>query len=154
MKNAVFWDVTPCGSYKNRRFEGTYRLRHQGENNQRARATRRHIPEDVILYSHSHENLKSYQLQHVCVLLGARFYCCLRDANKFAIKPTHPAVRRCTEATQALKFAISTPNFLRPLGPEGQVPSDISLDTSLVKTSCSLLHKLVSRDIYILDILQ
>jgi hypothetical protein len=23
MKNAVFWDVTPCGSYKNRRFEGT-----------------------------------------------------------------------------------------------------------------------------------
>jgi hypothetical protein len=23
MKNAVFWDVTPCGSCKNRRFEGT-----------------------------------------------------------------------------------------------------------------------------------
>jgi hypothetical protein len=23
MKNAVFWDVTPCGSYKNRYFEGT-----------------------------------------------------------------------------------------------------------------------------------
>jgi hypothetical protein len=23
MKNGVFWDVTPCGSYKNRRFGGT-----------------------------------------------------------------------------------------------------------------------------------
>jgi hypothetical protein len=23
MKNAVFWDVTPCGSYKNRHFGGT-----------------------------------------------------------------------------------------------------------------------------------
>jgi hypothetical protein len=23
MKNAVFWDVTPCGSCKNRSFEGT-----------------------------------------------------------------------------------------------------------------------------------
>jgi hypothetical protein len=22
MKNSVFWDVTPCGSCKNRRFEG------------------------------------------------------------------------------------------------------------------------------------
>jgi hypothetical protein len=27
MKNAIFWDVTPCGFRKNRRFEGTYRLR-------------------------------------------------------------------------------------------------------------------------------
>jgi hypothetical protein len=24
MKNAVFWDVTPCGSCKNRRFGGKY----------------------------------------------------------------------------------------------------------------------------------
>jgi hypothetical protein len=29
MKNGVFWDVTPCGSYKNRRFGGTWRLPHQ-----------------------------------------------------------------------------------------------------------------------------
>jgi hypothetical protein len=29
--SAVFWDVTACGSCKNRRFEGTYRLYHQGE---------------------------------------------------------------------------------------------------------------------------
>jgi hypothetical protein len=26
LKNAVFWDVTPCGSCKNRRFRGSYRL--------------------------------------------------------------------------------------------------------------------------------
>jgi hypothetical protein len=27
----VLWDVTPCCSCKNRRFEGTYHLHHQGE---------------------------------------------------------------------------------------------------------------------------
>jgi hypothetical protein len=30
MKNVVFWDVTPCGSSKNRRFGGTYRRHPQG----------------------------------------------------------------------------------------------------------------------------
>jgi hypothetical protein len=30
-KNAVFWNVTPCGSCKNRRFRGTCRLHHQGD---------------------------------------------------------------------------------------------------------------------------
>jgi hypothetical protein len=33
MKNGVFWDVTPCGSCKNRRFGRTYRLLHQGDKN-------------------------------------------------------------------------------------------------------------------------
>jgi hypothetical protein len=28
MKNGVFWDVTPCGSCKNRLFGGTWRLLH------------------------------------------------------------------------------------------------------------------------------
>jgi hypothetical protein len=37
MKNAVFWDVTLCGSCKNRRFGGTYRLHHKGDKNRRAR---------------------------------------------------------------------------------------------------------------------
>jgi hypothetical protein len=36
-KNGVFWDVTPCGSCKNRRFGGTYRFHHQGDKNQRTR---------------------------------------------------------------------------------------------------------------------
>jgi hypothetical protein len=29
MMNAVFWDVTPFGSYKNQRFGEKYRLHHQ-----------------------------------------------------------------------------------------------------------------------------
>jgi hypothetical protein len=33
MKNGVFWVVTPCGSCKNRRFGGTWRLLHQGDKN-------------------------------------------------------------------------------------------------------------------------
>jgi hypothetical protein len=39
VKNAVFWDVTPCGCRKNRRFGGTYRLHHQGRRNQHGRNT-------------------------------------------------------------------------------------------------------------------
>jgi hypothetical protein len=38
MKNVVFWDVTPCGSCKNRRFGTTYRLRHQGKKNGRSKS--------------------------------------------------------------------------------------------------------------------
>jgi hypothetical protein len=33
MSNAVFWDVTPRGSRKNRFFGETYRLQHQGDKN-------------------------------------------------------------------------------------------------------------------------
>jgi hypothetical protein len=33
MKNGVFWVVTACGSCKNRRFGGTWRLLHQGDKN-------------------------------------------------------------------------------------------------------------------------
>jgi hypothetical protein len=37
VKNAVFWDVTQYGSFKNRRFGGMYRLQHEDDKNQRAR---------------------------------------------------------------------------------------------------------------------
>jgi hypothetical protein len=30
MKNVVFWDVAPCGSTKNGRLGGTFRLHHEG----------------------------------------------------------------------------------------------------------------------------
>jgi hypothetical protein len=34
LKNALVWDVTPCGSFKNRNFGGKYRHRHRGGKNQ------------------------------------------------------------------------------------------------------------------------
>jgi hypothetical protein len=37
MENFVFWDIRLCGSCKNRRFGGTYRLHHLGDKNGRAR---------------------------------------------------------------------------------------------------------------------
>jgi hypothetical protein len=39
MQNGVFWDVTPCGSCKNRRFGGTKRPLHQGDKNRRLGTT-------------------------------------------------------------------------------------------------------------------
>jgi hypothetical protein len=60
MKNGVFWVVTPCGSCKNRRVGGTWRLLHQGDKigelgtTQAATSNRRtqqhNNPEDTILY--------------------------------------------------------------------------------------------------------
>jgi hypothetical protein len=58
MKNAVFWDVIPCGlpifvtlmMEAIRSYETTILTK----------ATRSHIPEDGILHSHRNENLKSY----------------------------------------------------------------------------------------------
>jgi hypothetical protein len=37
IKKAIFWDVMPCGSCKNRHFRGTYRLHHQVGKNQKTR---------------------------------------------------------------------------------------------------------------------
>jgi hypothetical protein len=107
MRNAVFWDVTPCGSCKNRLFGGKYRLHHciripyniitvyyhivflrsvgrlivtanivpsspilvtlmmealsSSEMSVLTRAIQRYNPEDDILHSRRHENLKSYR---------------------------------------------------------------------------------------------
>jgi hypothetical protein len=37
MKNAIFWDLTLCGSCKNQHFGGMYGLHHQGDKSRQAR---------------------------------------------------------------------------------------------------------------------
>jgi heterodisulfide reductase subunit C len=53
MMNAVFWDVTPCGSCKNRCFRGTYGLHHQSHKNWQAKhglvASIANVPRSPIL---------------------------------------------------------------------------------------------------------
>jgi hypothetical protein len=85
-KNAVFWDVTPCGSCKNRRFEGIAFLRsvrrllvtanvpnspilvtlmmgplRSSETYVLTRGTWYKISEDGTLHSYCSENLKSHK---------------------------------------------------------------------------------------------
>jgi hypothetical protein len=71
MKNALFWDVKPCGSCRNRRFGGTYRLHHQDEKNRRARNVSGNQLATIIL---TKSNIKRIQLllENVCTVMEFR----------------------------------------------------------------------------------
>jgi hypothetical protein len=49
MKNAVSWDVTPCGSCKNRLFGEIYRLHHQGDRSLRRLLVTANVSSSPIL---------------------------------------------------------------------------------------------------------
>jgi hypothetical protein len=77
----IFWEMTPCGSYKNRRFGGTYRLHLQGARVRAVliRATRCHLPEDDNHHSHRRGNLKSYNSSIVDCYTLLTLFCIGRD---------------------------------------------------------------------------
>jgi hypothetical protein len=60
MGNAVFLDVTPRGSCKNRRFGGTYRFSHQDDKN-RELVTANFVPSSPILVTLIMEALRPFE---------------------------------------------------------------------------------------------
>jgi hypothetical protein len=63
MKNAVLWDVTPCGSCKNRRFGGALVL---------SRATRHNISEDGILQRSQKFHMERFNLKKLNGVVSMR----------------------------------------------------------------------------------
>jgi hypothetical protein len=64
MKNGVFWDVMPCGSCKNRRFEGTWCLHHQGDKNHRLLVTANVVPSSHGVTSQETPFFKYFCIPH------------------------------------------------------------------------------------------
>jgi hypothetical protein len=67
MMNAIFWDVTPCGSCRKRRFGGTYRLHHLGDKNRLARNNISSKLRDTIYLQRA--SVGSYQVPSSLILV-------------------------------------------------------------------------------------
>jgi hypothetical protein len=69
MKNAVFWDVTPCRSCVNRRFGGTYHVHLRGR---KIRERGTNVAADVDshkIYTASHPRRRLSSMLHLCNLV-------------------------------------------------------------------------------------
>jgi hypothetical protein len=58
MKTSVFWDLTPCGSCKDRRFGGKYNLHRQGITN-RLLVTANVVPSSSIIVTLMMQTIRS-----------------------------------------------------------------------------------------------
>jgi hypothetical protein len=67
----VFWNVTTCGSCKNRRLEGTYFLLIY-EISVVARTTGRNIPEDGILLINIHSSKREWQVSLSSITMASK----------------------------------------------------------------------------------
>jgi hypothetical protein len=63
MKNAVFWNVSPCCSCKNRGFEETYRLHHQGDRKWRVKnsVSSNYVPSSPSFVTLMMEAIRSFE---------------------------------------------------------------------------------------------
>jgi hypothetical protein len=75
LKNAVFWDVTPCGSCNNRRFERNYWLHQQSAKNQQGRnnviinllVTTNVVTSSLIFYTLMMETISSSETSVIAI---------------------------------------------------------------------------------------
>jgi hypothetical protein len=81
MKNDIEWDVKPCGSWKNRPFEGRYHLHLQDDRNRRRcmrwlLVTANVVPSSLILVTLMMEALRSSEMS---VLIRATWHNVLKE---------------------------------------------------------------------------
>jgi hypothetical protein len=93
MKNAIFWDVMPCGCCKNQLFGGTYDLHHQLERIVTLGTTLAVTSKQNMLQRNTiwHGSYKTHIMQQYGIL---HVVCCLRF---IWISETYVSIMRCKE---------------------------------------------------------